>query len=201
MSPRFLTPPAARVIDTPAQAKDLYRRYPREAPPAAPATIALDAPRLRQAGGAFTGLRRAWLHREDAPGRDIWGQARRVWQQLLRGGRRLVWAGDCDDFAWQLLLILRAIDGGRAFPRGALRLTAGQAPQGGRLRGHLVLTIETEAGTVVLDSLQAGPLWSDDPAFARYRWQAREHGPVWVSLASVSLADAAAAAQARGAAT
>ena len=74
-------------------------------------------------------------------------------------------------------------------------------PQGGRLRGHLVLTIETEAGTVVLDSLQAGPLWSDDPAFARYRWQAREHGPVWVSLASVSLADAAAAAQARGAAT
>lgn len=78
-------------------------------------------------------------------------------------------AGDCEDFAvTKLVYLLR--DG---LPRRALRLAVVQVAQPAiALNGdrftvwswHMVLTVETSAGTVVLDSLRAGVTdWQPSP--------------------------------------
>jgi len=136
----------------------------------------------------FADHKRRYRHRADGS-KDIWGNVTE-WSRWLAGTWLRLFFGDCDDFAVMLLMALTRA----GIPRGACRLCQVKAPQRGQLRGHLVLVIATEQGSLVCDSLQPKPLWGDDPAFDGYELVAIEAPPVkpggvarWVSLEPVNV--------------
>lgn len=99
-------------------------------------------------------------------------------------GERLVAVGNCNDAAPMLKRSLVAV----GLPEPALRLVL--CKRSGE--GHLVLAIETDAGTMICDwPLGCWPV--DDPKWQGYEWLAAEDaGRPWVSLEApkpVSLAD------------
>jgi hypothetical protein len=148
----------------------------------------------------FADHKRRYRHRFEV--RDAWGNAREISRWLAGKWIRLFF-GDCDDFA--ILVLMAQVKAG--IPRGACRLcmvvvggpprhTGPAGRRGGPGEGHLVLVVQTEQGSLVCDSLQARPLWGDDPAFDGYELVAIEAPPVkpggvalWVSLQVNTLAD------------
>jgi hypothetical protein len=133
----------------------------------------------------FADHKRRYRHRFEV--RDAWGNAREISRWLAGKWIRLFF-GDCDDFAVMLLMALTRA----GLPRGACCLA--QVRVAGE--GHLILTVATEQGSLVCDSLRPKPLWGDDPAFDGYELVAIEAPPVkpggvarWVSLQSNTLAD------------
>ncbi|MCG8509970.1 MAG: transglutaminase-like cysteine peptidase [Rhodospirillales bacterium] len=99
-------------------------------------------------------------------------------------GKRDHWAypfvyGDCEDFALQKKRELVAL----GWPRSALLLTIAQQPEGNL---HLVLTVVTDVGDLVLDNMADGVVARRD---LDYRWlirQSRTDESAWVSLIDTS---------------
>lgn len=173
-----------RYVPAPPQYEDLLDREPglcvllEE-----PAVVKLTVEHWQVLNRVYWQVLNSAAYSRDRPGRDVWGQWRWRWVQgLFKKIRRR--EGDCDDFAVEMLRQLgRRPD---LFPRGALRLARCTVPLGyGRRTGHLVLLVEAEDGTWVLDSQARGIRRIDDPRFKDYRWIDREEpgSTRWVSLA------------------
>ncbi|HIC80447.1 MAG TPA: hypothetical protein EYP07_05695 [Kiloniellaceae bacterium] len=121
---------------------------------------------------------------------DKW---RRLARRLRGMGRSFVkfYAGDCDDFALEILYRLVNHPSG-LFPRGCLRLAACKV----RGQDHLVLTIETDCGSLVLCNL-AGMKWKSARALIGYAWLCRERltaeaeSEAWEELEPPTLEDLA----------
>lgn len=99
--------------------------------------------------------------KSDPPGTDIW---------LLN-----VSAGDCDEFALEKRRELIE----RGWPTAALSLAAAYVSSG---QAHLVLTVRTDHGDLVLDNLRDSVIAADRTG---YRWIARQsalHPRLWVSV-------------------
>ena len=137
----------------------------------------------------FNEVRRRFVWRADGK-LDTW---RRLTRRVMKLGGKFVkfYTGDCDDFALELLHRLVTHES-KLFPRGCLRLAACRM---GR-RDHLVLIIETDAGTLVLCNL--GNIgWRSAPPFRFYKWRRREviggggRESVWEELEPPTLEDLA----------
>ena len=112
----------------------------------------------------FSALLGVFVYTADPPGEDRWGWWSRYWRKL--GNRwRLMHAGDCDDFAAE---IIRRLVKAR-IPRGALRLTECL------LRGqwHAVVTLETDRGTLVICNV-ARIAWLGSPKLRDHVFTRRE---------------------------
>lgn len=84
------------------------------------------------------------------------------WKVLPRG---VIASGDCADSVVSKMAELVAL----GYPASALRPTYAVLPNG----SHLVLTVETDQGTYVMDNLQKEPLPISDKAFRNYHFTSR----------------------------
>ena len=145
-----------------------------------PAVVTLTVEHWPVLNQVYWGVLNSAAYSRDRPGRDVWG----VWRwRRVQGLFRKIWRreGDCDDFAVEMLRRLMARPD--LFPRGALCLARCTVPL--EVPGHLVLLVEADDGTWVLDNRARGIRRIDDPRFNDYRWIDREEpgSTRWVSLA------------------
>lgn len=121
-----------------------------------------------------------FVYTADEPGQDRWGWWTKFWRKV--GNRwRLMHAGDCDDFAAEI--IRRLVRAG--VPRGALRLTECLV-SGVR---HAVVTLETSRGTLVICNI-AKVCWLGSPKLRDHVFTRRETaGGNWERCDTATLAD------------
>jgi len=144
---------------TPPQALDAAERKPDFWVGGEPTTIEWSEADQLATSARFRDFKATWKHVDDAPGLDIWDNAKEV---LL--GDRVCLEGDCASFVPEFARLL--MEDGR--PRGALRpvlCTMGR-------QAHMVLSIETDMGTLIACNL-IGLGWLEDNRLARHKWAAR----------------------------
>ena len=91
---------------------------------------------------------KGWTYRPDGP-KDEWNY--RAWSAVTQTG-----AGDCEDAAMAMVQIARQW-GETTIPDGSLRLVACRHPGvSPMLPGHCVLSVHTDQGEYILDSLAPG---------------------------------------------
>lgn len=178
--------PAGEVPIPPA-ARDLYLRDPEVAQPEAAVAVELDAAREATVLAEYRDLLGVFLYEVDVPGEDRWGWWSKVWRRIGTEWRLLL-RGDCDDFAVEMLRRLKRA----GFPRGALRLAICLLWRGSEPTPHMVLTVETDRGTLVVCNL-AGVCWLGSPRLAAHRFVKREKPTavriLWESVKTTTLED------------
>lgn len=88
------------------------------------------------------------------------------------------WKGDCEDY----VLTKRAFLIRRGLPANALRITYVLDEDG---EGHLVLTVKSDLGEIVLDNKKDSVVWWDEWRSLPYEWIKRTSGrdpKTWVSI-------------------
>ncbi len=164
-------------IFTPHAAEDMYERSPELAMAEAPEVIEWTDQREEALIRQFRDLDKRWWFTGDPDG--IWDDA----EPLMVNGKSVL-KGNCNAWAPMLLRRLLALPGD-LFPRGSMRLTLCRFDG----EGHMVLSITTTAGTLVLCpvvKMQA----IGKPALELHDWIAWEgHNGAWKGLKPVALAE------------
>ncbi|MEK0085611.1 transglutaminase-like cysteine peptidase [Benzoatithermus flavus] len=114
------------------------------------ATVPADQAHMALLTGIQHAVNRSIEPRREPPGQDLWSVAPR--------------SGDCEDYALTKQRLLRLA----GLPRRAVRLATVELPNG---EEHVVLTVETTRGTLVLDNLHAEVMHFNRLG---YRWYAIE---------------------------
>jgi len=163
-------------VETPPQAAEAAERKPEFWTGGEPATIEWSDEHQQETSARFRDFKAAWKHVADAPGLDIWDNAREVTLT-----KRVILEGDCASFVPEFARLLMA--DGR--PRGALRpVLCTVGPQ-----AHMVLSIETDQGTLIACN-QTGLNWLEAGRLARHKWKTRQvpgAGNTWERLFALGL--------------
>lgn len=162
-------------IAIPPAASAMYERSPELAMAEAPEVIEWTDEREKTLIRQFRDMDKRWWLAGDPD--SEWDDA-----EPIEVNGKPVLKGNCN--AWAPMLLRRLLSAG--FPRGSMRLTLCRFDG----EGHMVLSITTTAGTLILCPVVK--MWGlGKPALRMHDWIAWEgHGGTWEALQPVSLADA-----------
>lgn len=185
-------------IATPAPAAALYAAEPRLAPAHTRVRLGWDDRARDSLLAEFRALNARWQHLPSPHPKGLWNVPKAFTTRPLRGGPgKPALRGRCTDFAPQLAIALAASQG---VARGALSLTVCTivSKVSDYVQPHMVLAIETEAGTMICcnirgcHALDSGE-WDNEYLVYRWdRWEDPDPDPAqaWGSLKSLpTLAD------------
>lgn len=139
---------------------------PRQCQLAGEESVQLNDELRKQLSDINLDVNRRIAPKADAPGKDRWSLN--------------VTSGDCDDYAVQKRA--RLIENG--WPPKALSLAAVKTAYG---ENHLVLTVRTNAGDLVLDNLFDSVVFYDETSYRWERRQSRTAPYYWVKLSNAKL--------------